>query len=454
MFEKLLAILPYNPGIAHELRFYAKRMHEEAAIRRTGLVFIILTFFVQFFAVLSPPQPTVAAADNSLVSGGISSAGDARQYCDNNTRHFKTILEHYGITCYNVATGDMMTINSGARDYYSMGWNPQGATNNVTGKRTNETPIRIPGLDTLYMRKLNSWDSASSAPYKALRVTSGYTGTTYYLIVGCGNLVSVGLPTPYVKPTPTPPPPPAPTPTTPTPPPPPAPCPYDSKLLKTDAACKPCPYNGSILDSSPLCKPCDSSLSSQDAVACVVVSKTASNVTTGLADANNSTAKAGDAITYTLYAKNNGKAKVKQYTFQENLSDIMDYADPTDLHGGSIDNNKLVTWPTTNIEAGQTASVKITVTVKNPIPQTPASAGDPNHFDLAMVNVYGNTITIHLPGSPVKTIEGAATTLPNTGPGTSLLLTATVVIIAGYFYGRARLLSRESELAIQGVANA
>jgi hypothetical protein len=71
-----------------------------------------------------------------------------------------------------------------------------------------------------------------------------------------------------------------------------------------------------------------------------------------------------------------------------------------------------------------------------------------------MVNVYGNTITIHVPSPPVKTVEGAATSLPNTGPGTSLFLTATVVIVAGYFYSRARLLARESEIAIKQAATA
>jgi hypothetical protein len=67
-----------------------------------------------------------------------------------------------------------------------------------------------------------------------------------------------------------------------------------------------------------------------------------------------------------------------------------------------------------------------------------------------MTNVYGNTINIKVPGSVTKTIETATTTsLPNTGPGTSLFLAASIVMIAGYFYGRARLLARESELALK-----
>lgn len=59
MFEKLLSALPsyYDSGVARQVSFYARRMREESTIRRTGLIFIVLAFLIQFFAVLNPPQP-------------------------------------------------------------------------------------------------------------------------------------------------------------------------------------------------------------------------------------------------------------------------------------------------------------------------------------------------------------------------------------------------------------
>jgi len=72
-----------------------------------------------------------------------------------------------------------------------------------------------------------------------------------------------------------------------------------------------------------------------------------------------------------------------------------------------------------------------------------------------MTNVYGNAINIKLPASPVKTIEVATTTtLPNTGPGTTLFIAASLVIMTGYFYSRSSLLARESEIAIKETATA
>jgi uncharacterized repeat protein (TIGR01451 family) len=240
---------------------------------------------------------------------------------------------------------------------------------------------------------------------------------------------------PTQTPTPTPAPTPTPLPTTPTP----TPTPTVT----------PCQYNTSLPASSPDCKPCDKSISSADSLACVVVHKAASNETQKLPDANNKQAHAGDIIVYTLSAQNTGKSTVKGFVFQESISDVLDYADITDYHGSTKDSNNLLSWPAQDIKAGETVTHLVTVKVKDVIPQTPTSTSDGGHFDLTMTNVYGNTINIPLPGSVTKTVEVVAAQLPNTGPGTSLLIGATLVIVASYFYSRSRLLATEGSIAVQ-----
>ena len=468
MFEKLLSLLPYNPGLAHQMAFYSKRMREEASLRRIGLTFLVLAFLVQFFAVLSPPQSTVASTDNDLISGGISSAADAKQNCLRDTRGYMHIMHEYGISCAAFDSAEQLTIHTDAQNYYSMGHNPSAGV---------DTPANIQGAGTLYWRKLSTWHQAT---WHVLRIRN-QDNKVFYVIYDCGNLVSVGIPSssplqtvteggivdsapPVQAPRPTPAPAPAPAPKpTPTPQPQPVPkptpkpvCQYNAALPADSSQCfQPCQYN-SLLPASDLdCKPCDKSVNTIDTLACVSVHKTASNDTVGLANADGSTAKGGDVITYTLYAENKGKAEVKAFTFQENLSDVLDYADVTDLHGGTINTDKVVSWSAEKLAAGSTATQKITVKVKDPIPQTPAAPSDPMHFDLTMTNVYGNAVNIKLPGSPAKTIETATTTsLPNTGPGASLFIAAAIVITAGYFYGRARLLAKESNLAVQEMASA
>jgi uncharacterized repeat protein (TIGR01451 family) len=229
-----------------------------------------------------------------------------------------------------------------------------------------------------------------------------------------------------------------------------APCQFNSSVPTGTPQCyQPCQYDNLIASDNTNCKPCEASLSSEDTLACLTVHKTASNVTAAVANADGTTAQPGDTINYTLYAQNKGKATIKQFVFTEDISDVLDYADITDLHGGSLSTDKFLTWPAENIAAGATVTHEVTVQVKNPIPSTPVDPTDSMRFDLTMTNVYGNAINIKVPSPPVKTVQTTAAALPNTGPGTSLFMAATVVMVAGYFYGRARLLARESELAVQ-----
>ena len=422
MFEKILSTLPYNPSLVHQMAFYGKRMREERSIRSLGVLFVVLAFVVQFVAVLAPPQSSVADSSNDLVNGGIKSAAQASTDCLNNVRNYRDILNYYGISCGDV--GSAPTISLKSTDYnkqlYSAGYIPR--------KIAGETPANIPGVQTIYWRYLWSWDTYAYSTYSALQVKSSITGKTYFILYNCGNLVSVGIPSPPPAPKPAPAPTPSPPPTT--------------TIIITDV----CPNIPGIQTTTSQCKPCTAALSSQDTIACVAESKAAANLTQNIPDANNTTAHAGDTIRYTLYAKNTGKASVTKFVMQENLSDVLDYADVVSLDGGSMDSNDIVSWPAATIAAGTILNHQITVKVKSPIPATPTSSSDPGHFDLIMTNVYGNAININLP--PVNIVQ-ASQKLPNTGPGTSITIVSFIVLITGYFAARARLLSREAAIAIQ-----
>src|SRR5207245_208046 len=97
-----------------------------------------------------------------------------------------------------------------------------------------------------------------------------------------------------------------------------------------------------------------------------------------------------------------------------------------------------------------TAHSYLTVRVKNPIPQTPRSVANPGSFDLIMTNVYGkDVINIKLPGSVAKTTEQVVTTLPNTGPGTSIGIGFGLAAVVSYFFARSRLMARELDIVRQ-----
>lgn len=512
MFEKLLANLPYNPNLTKQFAFYARRLKREESIRRTGIIFMVLAFTVQFLAFLSPPQPTTAFSSSDMINGGVNSKEGAVNACRKNIKNYGDALWNFKITCDDIARMTQTTVRSTDYDHrlFSMGWLPYGSTNTRSGKPTDETPLNLAKVsDTLFARRLSSFDTGPYSTYQVLKGT--VDGRTVFIMMDCGNLLMIGVPEPAptcryqgniyyrgdkrcnpptavvsgpfcahninlkpndprCKPDPVCPynkklerkdPRCKPDPTCPynkdikrdsprcLPP---ETCPFDAGIPKTSQQCIPCPYNQDIPKSDAQCKPCDAAVSSANGLACMVESKVASNQTQNITDANGTTAQPNDVIVYTLFAENQGKKAVEQFIMQENLSDVLDYADVVDLGRGKISESGLVSWPATSVKPGSKLSHKITVRVKNPLPTNSPSAGDPNHFDHIMTNVYGNTVSINLPlpaGVAPVAVVSSSETLPKTGPAESLALVAAVIIVAAYFFARTRLLTDESMIIVQ-----
>lgn len=194
------------------------------------------------------------------------------------------------------------------------------------------------------------------------------------------------------------------------------------------------------------CKACEKAQTNNDMTACLEYKKTAKNITQRIDNANNTTAKPGDVIEYTLTTTNVGNQTIKDYQVSEGIADVLDYADVVDLHGGTKGEYELVTWPKQDIRGGASITNSITVKVKDVLPNTPASSSDPEHFDMVMTNTYGNPVSIKLPPSVSKQTEIAVTALPNTGPGTSLIIGFCLTAFIGYFFARSKLIAKELDV--------
>lgn len=473
MFKKLLSNLPYNPSLIGQVSFYAKRLHNEATLRRMGFAMIILAMLLQSFAVFSPPEASLQASPNTdLINGGFNSKSEAVRHCKNDTQDFKQIVAYFGISCDDIANASTTHIapKDHSGDLYSMGRLSFG----VDGEKS----VRIPDVGKFYVRHF--WSLNKKSSYEALKVKNS-AGKTFYILYDCGNLVSIGVPAP---------------------PPPKDVCTNISGLQTDPEDCDVCPgINGIQLNKSQCdvcpntpgtqtsrtkcdvcpntpgtqtsttqcdicpqiagvqtnknqCKSCAESQTQNDLTACLDYSKKARNVTQGIANANGKTAKPGDIIEYRLTTKNSGKIDIKGYQVTEEIGDVLDYADVTDLHGGTLGDYQVITWPKVDIKAGQSVVNLITIKVKDPLPNTPVSSSDPKHFDMVMTNVYGDTVNIKLPPSVTKTVEIATTTLPNTGPGTSLAMGFGLTVFIAYFFARSRLLARELDVVRTDFASA
>ena len=413
MFRKLLGNLPFNPSLINQVAFYAKRVHHEASIRRLSFVLMVLAMMVQLFAVVSPPQPSLALSSNDIIAGGFSDQNKAVKNCTSNDFGFKDVLENFKITCQDIKNASTKEIK--ANDYgdklYAVGRKAVGNKDPGTNKDTDESAIRIKDV-SYYGRKLSSWDKDNHKKYKAL-VGKNSEGKDFAVLYNCGGVAVPEKPK--------------------TPPPPP--------VITKDK----CPNIPGIQTNQSDCRPCDKAQNASDSLACLSFNKTAKNITQKINSANGSKARGGDVVEYTLTVRNGGKVKVSKYLIQENLGDVLEYANLTKSNGGTLDKTNL-RWPAIDLAPGQAASKTFSVQIKNPIPNTPVSRSDPNSYDLIITTAYGNAVNIKLPASPAKSAELAVTTLPDTGSGTSLLAGFILTTVIGYFFFRNRLIAKELDV--------
>jgi uncharacterized repeat protein (TIGR01451 family) len=117
-----------------------------------------------------------------------------------------------------------------------------------------------------------------------------------------------------------------------------------------------------------------------------VLSKSALNVTQNV-DATTTRAHAGDVIRYTLNTQNVGD-EAGEYTINDDISDILQYASITNANGGTLLGNT-ISFGTHNIGINQTVTRNFEVRV-NPVAQWPAAG------DTTLTNVYGNNIVVLL----------------------------------------------------------
>lgn len=232
-------------------------------------------------------------------------------------------------------------------------------------------------------------------------------------------------------------------------------CPTNPKLEKDDPGCAVCPIEGkenlSIDDAG--CKPCDESKVGQDGkdLSCLELHKKARNITQQLNDANGTKAKSGDTIEYTLSVKNSSKETRKGFVIEENMQDVLEYADIIDASGAQFTTSpvKMLSWTPVDIQPNETVTRTVLIKIKSEIPITPASTSDPLSYDMKLVNVYGDTVQISLPQAPIKTVEQTITTLPSTGLGTNVAISTVLIMSATYFYFRSRLMVKEVGLVKQ-----
>lgn len=396
MFRKLISNLPFAPQLIEQVVFYTRRLSRENVTRKLTVVFSILAFVVQIFTIMVPAESSVAASTNDVIYGGIGTENPKQKLLevydkDRDSRGrdgIQKLFERFGIDRRAIVESSRTTISSANRNLRSVGRNPHSEL---------DEKFWVAGHH-YYLRPLWTWDSSGPSTYPALEGRRA-NGKRFWVLLSCGNMVIndelPDKPTPQEQPNPD----------EPQSPPPPPPLPPDIKQEKQ-----------------------------------------VSNLTAGIDNAHNTTVAAGDILEYRLLTTNTGGSTQTDFFIEENINDVLEYADLTEISPGGVLTDGILTWPAVRILPGHTITKTFTVRVKDPIPQTPRSASDPQSFDLMMDNVYGNAVTVKLPGALPKTVEATVTQLPNTGVSLNVIVSSLFTAMVTYFFIRNRQLIKELKL--------
>lgn len=182
--------------------------------------------------------------------------------------------------------------------------------------------------------------------------------------------------------------------------------------------------------------------------ALISLKKAVRNITQKIDDANNKTARGGDELEYTLTISNSGTTAALNYVIDsDNLNDVLEYADLASYNEAIYDKvNQRLTWPAATVPAGGSLVKKFTVKVKNPIPTTPPALSDATSYDYRMRNIFGNEVIVKLDRPTSGAIYQSIDKLPDTGPGSSMLVSFMTLAIVGYFFARNKLLIKEVDI--------
>ena len=514
MFKKIISNLPFHPAVLEQVSFYSRRLKQEDSLRRTGMILTALVIVLQIFVIVSPSKPSLATSTNDIVYGARSKENILNAYNNNRDNLGRTdiqaIFNYFGIGSQQIASATYQRIGSQQQRFVSTGrgtspgidtfinipnvqnggiyqrllssWDTGGRQNwyntitglssygfrfwlltdgcgnivfeentltpnlNIVKKLASSETVKVndtvtysihfqnagPGAaknvninDTLanefeYVSFTSNVDLIFSKSKQSLNWKIANNGselppsTRWYNIIVTVRLI---------------------------------------RIINTNKVCNASSITATGLNAKQTGPSCINTVQDpDDPEPRLVTDKTVENLTQNISDANNTLAKPGDKLKYTILVTNSGGAEYKNLKlegdFGESINDILEYSLLIDQGDARYnENTKFLSWDAVNIPPGETIKKSFIVQVMSPLPSTPTSASDPLSYDFKMQNKYGRLVVVNLDKPVSKVVEQTVKQLPNTGPGSNIAISALAAIVIGYFFYRSRLLSKELEVA-------
>lgn len=164
--------------------------------------------------------------------------------------------------------------------------------------------------------------------------------------------------------------------------------------------------------------------------------------------ASHQPAESDDHIIYSLTVSNPKTAKQAiSLPFKANFSDALEYSKVLDSGSGTYDSQSgTITWPNLRLQPGQSVSHTVSLVILHQVPATSTGLSNQSSYDCRTTAALAlSSLTIPVKCPAVKQLENLTSSLPNLSA--KLLITeAVILILAVYFYLRARQTKEEVRL--------
>lgn len=176
----------------------------------------------------------------------------------------------------------------------------------------------------------------------------------------------------------------------------------------------------------------------------IVKTEIATNASQGFVNASSVTARAGDQISYTIFAKNISSKSIST-KLDNNISDILEYSSLIDSGGGILNaKTGTLSWSNIVLEPNSQQSRTFVIRLLKSIPATARGKYNLKSFDCIMTNQFGKSTTSIRVEQPIqKIVENIALKLPKTGAIENIIFASITLVIAYFFYIRTRLFRKE-----------
>lgn len=184
MFSKIVSKLAFSPSAINQLAFYGQRLKREESVRRVGLFFIVLSMLVQITAAMFPAEKSLAASENDVLRGGVTSVKQLKSKYDAHA-DVRSLYNRFGLNGDDLTTSRAKNVTFNFQD--------QGAKGTRTVGRINFASTRDHNLgsfagSTFYSRSAAEWKGSTPAYFFGKQ--KGTDGKMYYVWVlkDCGNI--------------------------------------------------------------------------------------------------------------------------------------------------------------------------------------------------------------------------------------------------------------------------